>query len=177
MLHAWLCLLLTAGYCTSFLPPVPHSAFVVSRTMSSFNPLSFTLAYHTLHTYGLSLYGQSLCSCCLLTTWKCVPLLDLLLCTGQNGLPPTPDTLHFGCSYCLHPSHPFFSSWGAVMLEKKKKTKKTNNFPLAFKFFWLLHDMRFSNITLLQPLRSPHKQYTSNVKLLVNLKDMCVLHV
>ena len=31
------------------------SAFVVSRTMSLFNPLSFTLAYLTLHTYGLSL--------------------------------------------------------------------------------------------------------------------------
>ena len=29
--------------------------------MSSFNPLSLTLAYHTLHTHGLSL-SQSLCS-------------------------------------------------------------------------------------------------------------------
>ena len=31
------------------------SCVAVSRIMSLFNPLSFTLAYHTLHTYGLSL--------------------------------------------------------------------------------------------------------------------------
>ena len=58
----------------------------------------------------------------LLTTWKCVPLVDLLnalLRAGQNGLPPTPDTLHLGCSYHLHSSHHFLSTLGAVMLEKK----------------------------------------------------------
>ena len=32
-----------------------------------------------------------------------------------------PDTLHFGCTYHMHPSHPFFSTWGPVMLQKKKK--------------------------------------------------------
>ena len=64
------------------------------------------------------------CSPC---TWKCVPLVDLLdglLCAGQNGLPPTPDTLHLGCSYHLHSSHHFLSTWGAVMLKKKKDLKK-----------------------------------------------------
>ena len=71
-------------WCTSSVA----QTFVVSVTMSSFNPLSFTIAYHTLHTHGLSL-SQSLCS---------------------NGLPPTSDTSHLGCmrSYYLHPSHHFF---------------------------------------------------------------------
>ena len=66
--------------------------------MSSFNPLSFTLVYNTLHTYGLSL-SQRLCSCtsCLLTTWKCVPLVDL---------PPTPDTLYWRCSHHPAPQSP-----------------------------------------------------------------------
>ena len=44
----------------------------------------------------------------MLTTWKCVPLVDLLnglLWAGRKGLPPTPDTLHLGCSYNLHSSH------------------------------------------------------------------------
>ena len=60
--------------------------------------LSFTLTYPTLQTYGFSL-SQSLCSCCLLTTWKCVPLVNLfnsLLWAEQNGLPPTPNTLQLG---------------------------------------------------------------------------------
>ena len=39
---------------------------------------------------------------------------------GRNGLPPTPDTLHLGCSYHLHSSHRFLSTWGA----KKQKQKK-----------------------------------------------------
>ena len=55
----------------------------------------------------------------LLTTWKCVPLVDLLitlLWAGRNGLPPTPDILHLGCSY-LHSSHRFLSILGAVMLK------------------------------------------------------------
>ena len=59
-------------------------------------------------------YSQSLCSCCLLTAWKYVPLLDFLLCARQNGLPPT---FHFRCSYCLQPS---LSTCGAVMLGKKR---------------------------------------------------------
>ena len=59
----------------------------------------------------------------LLITWKCVPLVDLLnalLWAGQNGLPPTPDTLHLGCSYHLYSSHRFLSTWGVVMLQKKR---------------------------------------------------------
>ena len=73
----------------------------------------------SLHTYGLSL-SQSLCSCCLITTWKCVPLLNSLLWTGWNGLTPTPDTLHLGCIYHLHHSHRFLSTWSAIMLEHIK---------------------------------------------------------
>ena len=55
-------------------------------------------------------------------------LLNGLLWVGQNGLPPTPDTLHLGCSYHLHSSHHFLSTCGVVMLEKKhkKKNKKKN---------------------------------------------------
>ena len=48
----------------------------------------------------------------------------LCLCYGQDekGLPPTPDTLNLGCTYHLHSSHRFLSTWGAVtMLEKKKE--------------------------------------------------------
>ena len=65
--------------------------------------------------------SQSLFPCCLLTTWKCVPLVDLLnalLWAGQNGLPPTPNTLHLGCSYHLHSSHHFLSTWGAILQKK-----------------------------------------------------------
>ena len=75
--------------------------------MFSINPLSFT---HPLYTHGLSL-SQSLCSSCMLTAWKCVPLVDLvdgLLLAGQNGLPPTPDILYLGCSYHVHSGHNFF---------------------------------------------------------------------
>ena len=67
----------------------------------------------------------------MLITRKCVPPVDLLttlLWAGRNGLPPTPDTLHLGCSYHLHSSHRFLSTWGAVMLEKMNKTKK--KFPI-----------------------------------------------
>ena len=46
-----------------------------------------------------------------------VDLLNALLWAGRNGLPPTPDTLNLGCSYYLHSSHRFLSTWGAVMLE------------------------------------------------------------
>ena len=96
--------------------------------MSSFNPLSFTLAYHTLHTYPL--YGLFLIvKVCALAACSppgsvCLYWISCYISAGRNGLPPTPDTLHFRCSYCLHPSHPFLSTWGAVMLEKKKNTKK-----------------------------------------------------
>ena len=56
---------------------------------------------------------------------KCVPLVDLLntlLPAGRNSLLPTLDTLHLGCSYYLHSSHWFLSTWGAVMLGKKKRS-------------------------------------------------------
>ena len=46
-----------------------------------------------------------------------------LLWVGQNGLPPTPNTLYLGCSYHLHSSHRFLSTWGVVMLERKEKKK------------------------------------------------------
>ena len=68
-------------------------------------------------------YALTACSPC---TWQCVPLVDLLnglLWAGRNDLPPTPDTLHLGCSYHLHSSHRFLSTCGAVMLEKKKKKR------------------------------------------------------
>ena len=43
------------------------------------------------------------------------------ICYGQDekGLPPALDNLHLGCSYHLHSSHCFLSTWGVVMLEKK----------------------------------------------------------
>ena len=53
-----------------------------------------------------------------------VDLLNALLRAGRNGLPPTPDTLHLGCSYHLHSSHHFLSTWGVVMLEKKKERER-----------------------------------------------------
>ena len=48
-----------------------------------------------------------------------------MLCNRQDekGLPPTPDTLHLGCSYHLHSSHRFLSTWGVVMLEKNNNIK------------------------------------------------------
>ena len=51
-----------------------------------------------------------------------------LLWAGQNDLPPTPDTLHLGCSYQLHSSHNFLSTLGACGYAKnnniKNKTKQ-----------------------------------------------------
>ena len=46
--------------------------------------------------------------------------LNAVLWAGWNGLPPTPNTLHLGCSYQLHSSHCFLSIWSAVRLEKVK---------------------------------------------------------
>jgi len=43
----------------------------------------------------------------------CINVL-ITLCNGQDekGLPPTPDTLHLGCSsYHVHSSHRFLSMW------------------------------------------------------------------
>ena len=47
-------------------------------------------------------------------------LLNGLLWAGRNGLPPSPDTLHLGCSYHLHSIHRILSTWRAVMLGKNE---------------------------------------------------------
>ena len=68
--------------------------------------------------------------------------LEVCACYGQDekGLPPTPDTLNLGCSYHLHSSHRFLSTWGAVtMLEKKKKVKYTS-------VLYILHIDRHSSM-------------------------------
>ena len=60
----------------------------------------------------------------LLITWKCVPLVDLfnaLLWEGRNGLPPTGDTLHLGCSYHLHFSHHYLHLRCGYARQKKAK--------------------------------------------------------
>ena len=92
--------------------------------MSSFNPLS--CLYTTLfNTYGLSL-SQSLCSCCLITTWKCVSLVDLLdslLWAGGNGLPSTSDISHLGCNYSCIPVTVFFPLGVRLGLNNYKKIK------------------------------------------------------
>ena len=51
----------------------------------------------------------------------------MCLCYGKDekGLPSTPDTLRLGCSYHLHSSHHFLSTWGVVMLGKKNKKHHT----------------------------------------------------
>ena len=89
--------------------------------------------------------SQSLCPCCLLITWKCVPLVDLLsplLRPGRNGLPPTPDTLiweavitctpvtvsfHLGCGYanfleCTSPPYVDHMTVGILGTGMKKLT-------------------------------------------------------
>ena len=38
-----------------------------------------------------------------------------VLWEGQNGLRPAPDNLNLGCSYHLHSSHRFLSTWGASL--------------------------------------------------------------
>ena len=56
-----------------------------------------------------------------------VDLLNALLWAGRKGLPPIPDTWHLGCSYHLHSSHCFLSTWGVgvqLCWKKKKKKKK-----------------------------------------------------
>ena len=42
----------------------------------------------------------------------------------REGLRPAPDNLHLGCSYHLHSSHIFLSTWGVVMLEEEKDKEK-----------------------------------------------------
>ena len=50
--------------------------------------------------------------CCIVPSVPLVDLFNGLLWAGRNGLPPTPDTLHLGCSYHLHSSHRFLSTLG-----------------------------------------------------------------
>ena len=69
-------------------------------------------------------YSQILCSYCLLTTWKCLPLLNLLLRAGWNCLPPAPDTMHFGCTYRLNPSHLCLNFRLGCDYSQKKEGKK-----------------------------------------------------
>ena len=75
---------------------------------------------HSICSQWVSL-SQSLCS-----PPGSVCLLNALLWAGRNGLPPTPNTLHLGCSYHLQSSHHFLSTWGAVMLEKVKRKERKN---------------------------------------------------
>ena len=112
------------GYCYIL---ILHLIFICCsslsiRTMSSFNPLSFTLAYHTLHTYGLSL-SQSLYSCCLLTTWS----------VSSDGSPvmsrtkwSTTYTRYFALRIQLlaAPQSPFSLHLGVVMLERNINKSK-----------------------------------------------------
>ena len=72
-----------------------------------------------------------------------MPLVDLLnVVMGRMKRAchaPTPDLLHLGCSYHLHSSHCFLSTWGAIMLKKKKKTKKKNS--LCFRLTWSVYEL------------------------------------
>jgi len=40
--------------------------------------------------------------------------------------PSLQSNLHLGCSYHLHSSHRFLSTWGVVMLEKRKDEEYMN---------------------------------------------------
>ena len=78
--------------------PLLISAFVVT-TKCSFNPLSFTLAYCTLHIYGFSLivkvYALAACSP---TGSVCLYCISCYAQDEPYHLPPTPNTFHFGFS-------------------------------------------------------------------------------
>ena len=65
-----------------------------------------TAQFHTQSPF--SCFGY----CCIVPSVPLVDLLNGLLWAGRNGLPPTPDTLHLGCSYHLHSSHHFLSTLG-----------------------------------------------------------------
>ena len=77
-----------------------------------------TAQFHTQSPF--SSFGY----CCIVPSVPLVDVFNGLLWAGRNGLPPTPDTLHLGCSYHLHSSHCFLSTLGVVMLKKKEKKKK-----------------------------------------------------
>ena len=81
--------------------------------MSSFNPLSFTLAYHTLHIYGLSLivnivllllaYHLEVCASIgplvmRRTKWPTTYTRYFTLGTQLLPAPQSPFCFHLGCS-------------------------------------------------------------------------------
>ena len=108
--------MLEAGSCNELQSPVPCSTFAPG--------------FHTMCSQWVSL-SQALCitlATCSPCTWKYVPLVDLL-----NGLclPPTPNILYLGCSYNLHSSHHFLSTWGAVILDKKGSFFIGQDWPVA----------------------------------------------
>ena len=81
---------------------VMHLIFTPSSPVSLLSAapcpyLILGLAYHTLHTCGLSLvvkfYAPAGCS-----PIGRVCLYQISSCAWWNGLPPTSNTLHFGCS-------------------------------------------------------------------------------
>ena len=80
-----------------------------------------------------------------------------MLCNGQDeiekGLPPTPDTLHLGCSsYHLHTSHRFLSTWGTVTLEKVRKKKKKKK-----------KEARVNSTTLWKRMQQPYAAATTRL--------------
>ena len=66
-----------------------------------------------------------------------------MLWAGRNGLQPTPDILHLGCSYQLHPSHHFLSTWGVdqaslhPQVEKKRAGRQSHNSARTYLLFQL----------------------------------------
>ena len=107
----WLCLLLEAELCTYL--TIPCSLF------HYFPNLARCVVWFLL----------SMCPCCLLTTWKCVPLVDLfdsLLWAGKKW--SVTDTFALGYSFHLLSSHCFLSTYNADMLKYKnpQQNKQTN---------------------------------------------------
>ena len=90
--------------------------------MCSFNPcLPYPSYIKNIWPFS---YRQSLCSCCLLTTWKCVPQLDLLLCARRNGLATT-YTRYFALRMQLPPApQSSFSFHLGCVYAQKQKTKQ-----------------------------------------------------
>ena len=101
--------------------PLLFGAFVVSGTMSSFNPLSFTLAYHTLHTLAFLLQSKF---ALLLSTHH------LKVCASIGS--PVTHSYHLhpilctsdAVATCTSVMPPFLSTWGAVMLTKIQRYNK-----------------------------------------------------
>ena len=106
---------------------------------------------------------------------------------GWNGLPPTPGSLHLGCSYNLHSSHHFLSTWGAVMFGKKKKSCH-NGLLLkhGYVYCWLVRftimfvsttTIRIRLCSIKSSLPSLYPLHHSRDKLIQALSRFPVLHV